>query len=133
MFLFQAPYPALQTTTVLPSPQFSDSESLPDTFNQQKAMDGTRYIYVHRKQGRRKAQWTFLLTRNKALELRAFILAYYASQVRAVDHDDNVWVGNFINNPFEMDTPERGGPAISPMPKGEAQTIQIEFEGLKNA
>ena len=123
----------LQTTTVLPSPQFSDSEALVDSLQQQRAMDGTRYVYVHRRQGRRKVQWTFLLTRNKALELRAFITSYFASQIKAIDHNDEVWVGNFVNNPFELDTPERGAPAIAPMPRGEVETIQVEFEGVKNA
>ena len=78
-------------------------------------------------------QWTFLLTRNKALELRAFLTSYFASQIRVTDHNGQVWVGNFVNNPFELDTPERGGPAIAPMPRGEVETIQIEFEGVKNA
>lgn len=133
MFLFQAPYPSLQTTTILPNPKFSDSEGLTDTLQQQRAMDGTRYVYVHRKQGRRKVQWTFLLTRNKSLELRAFITSYFASQIRATDHNDMVWIGNFINNPFELDTPERGAPAIAPMPRGEIETITIDFEGVKNA
>jgi hypothetical protein len=123
----------LQTTTMLPNPQFSDSEALVDSLQQQRAMDGTRYVYVHRRQGRRKVQWTFLLTRNKALELRAFITSYFASQIRATDHNGEVWVGNFVNNPFELDTPERGGPPIAPMPRGEVETIQIEFEGVKNA
>jgi hypothetical protein len=76
-------------------------------------------------------QWTFKLTRNKALEMRAFFQSYFASKITVVDHNDRVWVGNFVNNPFEFDTVSRAGPAISPMPRGETQTITIEFEGIE--
>ena len=69
--------------------------------------------------------------RNKALELRAFLYAYFASAVRVIDHNGRVWVGNFTNNPFEFDTAQKAGPAISPMPRGEAQMIELEFEGVE--
>ena len=131
MFYLQGPYPLVQTTTVLPDPQFSDQEALVETIVQKRAMDGTRYVYVKRRGGRRKARWSFHLTRNKALELRAFVQAYYASRVRAIDHHGQVWMGNFTNDPFEYDTPERAAPAISPMPRGEMQTVDIELEGVK--
>ena len=131
MFQLSAPYPLLQTTTLLPNPQFSDSEALMVVVNRRTAMDGTRYTYVKRKDNRRKLLWTFRLTRNKALELRAFVYAYFASKVKVIDHNNRVWVGNFTNNPFEFDTPERSAPAISPMPRGEAQVIELAFEGVE--
>ncbi len=49
MFQLSAPYPTLQTTTVLPSPQFGDGVALLDTVNRKLAMDGTRYTYVKRR------------------------------------------------------------------------------------
>jgi hypothetical protein len=91
-------------------------------------MDGTRYTYVKRKGGR-KLQWTFRITRNKGLELRAFIQSYFASKIRITDHAGRVWVGNLTNNPFEFDTGGRNGPAFAPMPRGEWQSITLEFEG----
>ena len=69
MFTLQAPYPALQTTTILRDPKFSDSEGLMVSVARKTAMDGTRYTYVKRKD-RRKLKWSFRLTRNKGLELR---------------------------------------------------------------
>jgi hypothetical protein len=131
MFELSAPYPLLQTTTLLPNPQFSDQEGLMAAVTRKTAMDGTRYTYVKRKDNRRKLKWSFRLTRNKALELRAFIYAYFASNVKVIDQNGRVWVGNFTNNPFEFDTPERAAPAISPMPRGETQTIELEFEGVE--
>lgn len=130
MFQLQAPSPGLQTTTVLPDPVFGDQESLRASVNTKRASDGTRYTYVKRKQGR-KLQWTFRLSRNKGLELRAFIQSYFASKIRVTDHAGRVWVGNLMNNPFEFDTVARSGPAIAPMPRGEQQTITLEFEGIE--
>jgi hypothetical protein len=95
------------------------------------AMDGTRYTYVKRRNGRQKLKWTFWLSRNKGLELRAFIRAYFTSPVQAIDHNARVWVGNFTSNPFEFDTTEGAQPAIAPMPRGELQAIDIEFEGVE--
>jgi hypothetical protein len=132
MFTLQAPYPQLQTTTLLPNPQFSDREGLTDVVNRKTAIDGTRYTYVKRKNGRRKLLWSFRITRNKGLELRAFILSYFASPIRIIDHNGRVWVGYFVSNPFEFDTPERAAPAISPMPRGETQVIDLEFEGVED-
>ncbi len=131
MFILQAPLPALQSTTVLPDPQWSDQARLTDAVVRKLAMDGTRYTYVKRTAQRMKLSWTFHLTRNKGLELRAFIKAYHASRVKAVDHHGQVWAGNFASNPFEFETPERGGPPIAPMPRGELQVIRLEFEGVK--
>ena len=130
MFMLTAPYPSLQTTTLLPSPQFSDSEAVLDTVSRKLAMDGTRYTYVKRRGGRRKFKWTFWLSHNKGLELRAFIFAYFASKVRATDHNGRVWVGHFTSNPFEFNTPDAARPAIAPLPRGEMQAIDIEFEGV---
>ena len=131
MFLLQAPYPSLQTTTVLPNPEFSDSEMLLDTVVRKMAMDGTRYTYIKRKDDRRQLKWSFQLTRNKGLELRGFVYSYFASIIKIIDHRDRVWVGNFTNNPFEFGTIERSMPNIAPMPLGELQSIDIEFEGVE--
>lgn len=131
MFILQAPHPALEATTLLPNPQFGDGENLTDEVQVKRAMDGTLYTYVKTKNDRRRLEWTFRLTRNKALELRAFIQAYYATAIRVTDHNERVWVGHFVNNPFEFDTPSRAAPAIAPMPRGETQEITIEFEGVE--
>ncbi len=131
MFVLQAPHPTLIATTLLPNPQFGDAERLTDEVQVKRAMDGTTYAYVKTKNNRRNLRWTFRLTRNKALELRAFIQVYYAAKIRATDHNERIWIGNFVNNPFEFDTPSRASPAIAPMPRGETQEITIEFEGVE--
>jgi len=128
MFRMSAPYPMLQTLTVMPNPQFSDQETNLNTVNRLTAMDGTRYTYVKRRV-RRKLLWSFRLTRNKALEVEAFVNSYFASRVQIVDHRGRTWLGNFVSNPFEFETISRAAPAITPMPRGETVSIDIEFEG----
>jgi len=114
--------------TVMPNPTFSDQETNLNTVSRRMAMDGTRYTYVKRR-ARRKLQWTFKLSRNKGLEVRAFFFAYFASQIKIVDHLNRTWVGYFTSNPFEFETQNRAAPAITPMPRGETVSVDIEFEG----
>jgi hypothetical protein len=130
MFTLQAPYPQLQTTTLLPSPQYGDAENQRLRVTRKYALDGTRYVYVKRKGGNR-LQWQFKLTRNKSLELRAFIQSYFASVIRITDDSGRHWVGHFLNDPFEFTTSESARPAIAPMPRGELVSVSLEFEGTE--
>jgi hypothetical protein len=130
MFTLEGPYPLLKTTTLLPNPLPGDHEGVAVAVSRKTAMDGTRYTYVKQK-GRRKLHWEFKLTRNKALELRAFLQCYFASPIKITDHTDRVWLGYFPSNPFDFETTERAGPAIAPMPRGESVRISLEFEGVE--
>lgn len=130
MITLQAPHPGLQTTTFLPNPQFSDTEALTASLSVKRSLDGTLFTYKKTKGGRRKLTWTFTLTRPKALELRAFLLSYYASTVKVVDHNDRTWLGNFTNNPFEFESARRAAPAIGDLAP-EACVITLEFEGVE--
>jgi hypothetical protein len=130
MFELAAPHPGIQTISLLPNPQLSDTEALTASVSSQRATDGTLYTYVKTKGGRRKLSWSFRLYRPKALELRAFLLSYYASKLRITDHNGRVWVGYFPNNPFEFET-DAGGPIIGDGLRGELQNITIEFEGVE--
>jgi len=127
-FIMEAPFPALQTLSRLPNPLFSDQEALLSSVSRRTAMDGTRYTYVKRRD-RRKMYWTFRLSRTKALEVRAFLLSYFASKIRITDHRGRIWLGHFTSNPFEFESQQKAAPAIDPMPRGELQTVEIEFEG----
>lgn len=121
-----APYPAIQTVTRLPNPQFGDGESLTNEVATKRAMDGTLYTYVKSKAGRRRITLPIQISRMKGLELRAFIRSYYATPIRLTDHLGQVWVGHLVNNPFEFSTTKRSLHS----PGGEMQNIQIELEGV---
>lgn len=111
---------AYQTTTVLPNPEWDDSENLMDEIILKRTVDGGRHVYVKTKNERRKLIFSFKLTRLKALELRAFIQSYFASEIKLTDHLDRIWLGNFIINPFEFMTTN-----------ANISTIQIDFEGVE--
>lgn len=123
-FRLEAPYPAMVSTTLLPSPRWGDNKGIKGTVTTMRTMDGTLYTYVKSREGKMKFQWEFELSRNKALELRAFIEAYFGNIIRATDHDGDVWVGYLINNPFEFTTQGRAGG----WPGNESMVIRLEFE-----
>lgn len=111
---------AYQTTTILPNPQWNDSENLTVEIITKRAMNGALYTYAKTKNERRKLSMRFELTRQKAMELRAFIRAYYKSKIRLIDHIGQTWIVNFMSNPFEFTTSSM-----------EWKNIQLEFEGIK--
>lgn len=122
---------AYQTTTILPDPQFSDGEGLVDEVNRIRATDGTLRTYIKRKGGRRKLQWSFALTRNKAIELEFFMKSYVDSEIRIVDHNARTWIGVFTTNPTELTAERKATPALESWPLGERTTVTLEFEGVE--
>lgn len=128
MFVLKAPIPLAQTTTILPSPGFGDSEGVTSEVNILRTVTGGRRTYV-KSRLRRKLRWDFTLTRNKAIELLEFYRSYNASQIRIEDHNNRAWVGFIINNPFEMEMSRRGLPTRQDWPVGETSVVSLEFEG----
>lgn len=125
MFILMAPYPFLATTTVLPSPAFSDSTAMAGTVSRMRSMDGTLYTYVSSRQGRRVFNWTFEISRHKALELQQFFDSYFSHAIKIVDHDGQTIIGFFKNNPFEFSGAGRAGPD---WPGFEVMNVTFEFE-----
>lgn len=124
-FFLKAPYPSLSTTTVLPSPRWGDSKGLTATITSMRSMDGTLYTYVKSRNGRKKFQWEFEISRNKALELREFINSYQGKLIKIIDHDEDEFVGYLRNNPFEFTGAGRAGPS---WPGNETMSVILEFE-----
>ena len=125
MFVLRAPYPYIATTTVMPSPAWSDSKALAATVTTMRAVDGTLYTYVTTRAGRKRFIWSFEISRHKALELREFLNSYYSQRIKATDHNDESWIGYVKNNPFEFTGAGRAGDG---WPGEETMTITIEFE-----
>ncbi len=124
MFIIRAPYPYIATTTLLPSPVWSDSVSLAGTVSRMRTMDGTLYTYVTSRQGRKAFQWSFEVARNKAIELIEFFNAYFSQALQITDHNGDVWVGYIKNNPFELS----GAGRAFGWPGNETMQFTIEFE-----
>jgi len=103
MFRLVAPANAPVTTTLLPSPEFSDSENLRATVTVRRTIDGSMYTFVKRRQKSKSYLWDFNLTRNKSLELLEFYQSYNDEEVIAYWNDLS-FKGYFKNNPFETAT-----------------------------
>jgi len=127
MFTLEAPFPGVQTTTVMPNPLFSDGEGHTSTVTIKRSVDGTVRTYV-KSLARRRLTWQFRLAREKALELRAFYRSYFASDIRVTDHNGRVWVGSILNNPVDIENAASGRHTISDV-RGEISMVQLEFEG----
>lgn len=123
-FILKAPYPAVVTTTLLPSPSWGDSKGITATVTRMRSMDGTLYTYVKTRDGRKKFQWDFEMSRNKALELREFINSYNSSLIQVTDHDGDTWIGYLRNNPFEFTAVSRA----KDWPGDETMSVTLEFE-----
>lgn len=124
-FIMKAPYPGVRTTTVMPSPKWGDSKGLTATVQSMRAVDGTLYTYVKSRNGRKKYNWEFEISRHKALELRAFINSYVGKLIQVIDHDGDTILGYLRNNPFEFAGAGRAGDG---WPGGETMTVILEFE-----
>jgi hypothetical protein len=128
-FRIRAPYPTQQTRSLLPSPEFGDSEAITDRVLVKRATDGTTRTYVQTTDDRRKLKWTFRLSRPKALELLEVIRAYHSSPVWITDHRGRHWKGNITNNPFESQAISGALLGRQGLP-GERYVATLEFEGV---
>ena len=133
-FTLEAPYPGIQTSTVLPSPAFGNAEGKIQEINFKRAIDGEVRTYVKRGtmpdgKPRSKMTWNFTLTRNKAIELLEFANSYHSSMIRVFDHSGREYHGYIMNNPLEISPTRRGAPAVQGMTRGELCEVTIEFEG----
>jgi hypothetical protein len=124
MFILEAPYPNIQTTTLLPSPNWGDSIEPVAIVKALRAMDGTLYTYVKSKDQRKKHSWEFNISRDKALELEAFIRSYTSSKIKIVDHDNTIFIGYLQTNPSAFS----GSGRAPSVPGGEYMSVSINFE-----
>ena len=124
MFRIEAPYPSVQTTIILPSPNWGDSATPTASLKTLRTMSGDLYTYVSTRNKRKKCNWGFTISRNKGLELKAFYHAYSGSKVRITDHEDIVWIGFIQVNPFEITGTERAGN----LPGYESMDVTLDFE-----
>ena len=124
MFIMKAPFPAYETTTVLPSPDFGDSEALKATITTMRTMNGDMHTYVIARNGLKKLKWRFKTSRNKVKEVREFIEAYFDEAIHVTDHEGNTWLGYLRNNPYEFEDIARA----PNFPGGELSSFTLELE-----
>jgi hypothetical protein len=129
MMRLGAPYPGLEVYTYLPDPEFADTENSVGSVEFKRSMTNTRYSYVKSRAQHRRLSFSIIMTRMKALELRAFLLKYPANRIELLDHLGVRWLGYITTNPNEFETT---GANRSTANVGHAMSrITLEFRGVK--
>lgn len=129
MLTIQAPLLAPRVLIGLPSPLFADSEGAVNEMEIQQTIDGTTYTYANPKDGRRKIQFQFITSRQKAQEVEDFYRAFIGSELEIVDHLGQVWHGFFSVNPFDRESVAAHNDEGTP--DGEMSNFTLEFEADK--
>lgn len=107
-FRLAAPFPAIQTFSHLPNPEFGDFEAALQGMDPKRSINNTRYTYVKRRNQRRRLSYTFNLTQAKAFEVMEFVRSYQATKLQIVDHLNQKWIGYFTTNPNEVESQALG-------------------------
>lgn len=120
----------LQTDSLvltLPAPEFNDSEAGTGRINIKRSMAGGRRVYK-RDNLTSKLNYTFVIDRRKAIELRNFILLSNSKVIRMENWKGEIWYVQMVNTPFSFgedaawfDT--NGG--------GNKASITLQFEGMR--
>ena len=124
MFTLMGPFPNYSVTTLLPSPSFGNNAMLRNSMTIMRTLDGTLFTYVKRKDSLRKLKWSFKISVNKAKELSDFINTYYASKIKATDHNGDSFIGFLKNNPVEF----VGASRAFNWPGSEVVDVTLELE-----
>lgn len=117
--IIQAPWDLIQTTTLLPSPNFGDYINPQVETVIRNSENGVIYSYVKTNE-RVKRSWDFRLTVNKSKELFAFIERYGSLEWRITDWEDRVYKMKLLTNPVEFTST---GPGMV--------STRLEFEGVR--
>lgn len=126
MITIQAPYPAVETTIYLPSPNFNDTRALASESTIKRAMDGTPYSYINDLGDKALYNFSFILTRMKALEIEAFFKLYGAKQWKLTNFDEQEIIGYCKTNPLRFVAVSHG------VTHGSVETYTLDFEFESN-
>lgn len=107
-FRIEAPYPALASTMLLPSPQIGNNLGLTSQVTVVKMEDGSRRSFIKRGDGKKRHRWTFILSRDKMEEFKDFINRYRGAKFRVVWRDETL-IGKVNLNPVELAGQGRAG------------------------
>ena len=124
-FVIQGPHPLVTSSLLLPSPQTGNSQANTATVQTVRAMDGKVYTFIKSKRARKKYNWSFITSKDKALEAKEFIKLFADGLVKTIDHLDTIRIGYIAINPMEA---SGGGRAGGWGKNEESYQYQIEFE-----
>lgn len=118
MIYIMAPFQAPAVTILLPNPEPEDRQGNLLKMTARRSMNSTLYTYVQ-DTGRVQLTYKMRLFRGKALELRAFCIAYMMRDLRLVDYNSKHYKVVLTNDPFEF----------TPIARDEITEVLLVFEG----
>lgn len=98
-----APYPAFGGIIVVPDTELQDRMRVGASVITHQAQDGTHYTYTMSPTGKKVYDWTFDLTRQKALQFLEFYRSYNGDKWQVTTHTGLVIVGHILLNPAEIE------------------------------
>jgi len=116
----QAPYPAIETTLLLPEPMFSNVEASQPDIKIKRSMNGFRRTYVN-PSSQSRLNYVMRLSWQEVSILRQVINHYIGKEFLLTDHEDVQWRVTMTRNPLEITTIARDGFC----------TVPLAFEGTK--
>jgi len=126
MWVFLAPHPASEVVMILPSPEMGDSEQRKHQVQLKRTHNGTNKTHIQANNNRHFT-WTFVLTRHKALEFKAWYTLYAGQPCKIITHENVEVVGNLVVNPLSLQLVGRGVIADSV----EKIVLAIDFEATE--
>lgn len=100
-FVMMAPHQLVQTTMLLPSPEFGDSDNIVAAINLKRSMNNTKRTYINVPSDEYLI-YEFILTRGKTLEVIEFLKIYYPYDVRIINHKNETYVCKIMTDPFDF-------------------------------
>jgi hypothetical protein len=125
----RAPYPKNKVTTLLPIPQWMDSQTPLADFQLKRTREG-RSITHPRLVNDRELKLRFLLTRQKSLELEELFNVYQSGQFWIELHDATKWLVNLVGQPIIRTAVGRQTDSRTDTGE-EAIEVTLTFSGLK--
>lgn len=102
----RAPYPNVKVTTILPKPRFRDSRRTEATVQVKRYAYGGRKVYKN-PSSKYELTLPFLLTRQKSLELEAFLKSYQSADIRIDLYDGSQWKAKLVGQPLSRSAVDR--------------------------
>lgn len=126
MWNIAAPFPLFETIIFLPSADLSNTMKIESRVQHHQMMNGDYVTHKQENANARTYQWSFNLTRRKALELKEFFRLYVGELWQVTDHNDIVLIGYLRNGPLLLEMVSRGVIADST----ESVPVTLEFESV---
>lgn len=107
-FKIEAPYPAVASVMLLPSPKIGNNMGLTSQVKVITMMDGSRRSFIKKADDKKRHRWDFVISSDKAEEFADFIERYRAATFR-VTWRDEVLIGKVTLSPVEINGAGRAG------------------------